>query len=301
MTEDVPDATLVHACLRDGRGGSPTAVLRDLSLSDHERRRVPALMGTSHAVFVAAHARNGMSASLRFFTSERELPACGHGTVAALAVLAGRVPSAPHDIVLHAAGRSFAGYALAGDAEGHCFAAFDPGPVEQREASSHARDLALRALGLSHDELSGAPCIASVGRARMLIPIATTSGLAALRPDQDRLRDACDELGLLGCYVYSPPTPRNRLSARMFAPAIGVPEDIANANSTACLATGLLHDDGDQITVDMGDALSAPASITAILRATDSRRRIYVGGTAAIGDAVRLSMLSKGAADAAQR
>src|SRR5205085_1589088 len=82
--------TIIDACLRDGRGGSPTAVLWDRSLSDAERRRVPQLTGASHAVFVSGGDGGVAPAevSLRFFTATGELPACGHGTVAALAFLA---------------------------------------------------------------------------------------------------------------------------------------------------------------------------------------------------------------------
>jgi trans-2,3-dihydro-3-hydroxyanthranilate isomerase len=83
---------IVRACLREGRGGSPTAVMDEASLSDEERRRVPVQMGTSHAVFISVDTSqpDGPSVSLRFFTAEGELPACGHGTVAALAFLAAR-------------------------------------------------------------------------------------------------------------------------------------------------------------------------------------------------------------------
>jgi predicted PhzF superfamily epimerase YddE/YHI9 len=80
--------------------------------------------------------------------------------------------------------------------------------------------------------------------------------VAGLEPDFRRLRAATDSLGLLGCYAYSA---GERFTARMFAPSIGVPEDIANANSTACLAAHL----GADITVDMGDSLGQPATIVA--------------------------------------
>nr|WP_240981842.1 MULTISPECIES: PhzF family phenazine biosynthesis protein [unclassified Streptomyces] len=70
------------------------------------RRRVPGLVGASHAVFVTPSAPAGGGApayALRFFTSEGELPACGHGTVAALARIAAR--DGEFDGLLHTAGR----------------------------------------------------------------------------------------------------------------------------------------------------------------------------------------------------
>ena len=41
----------------------------------------------------------------------------------------------------------------------------------------------------------------------------------------------------------------------MFAPSIGVPEDIANANSTACLAAYLAGEGHRVLRVDIGDSL----------------------------------------------
>jgi predicted PhzF superfamily epimerase YddE/YHI9 len=66
----------------------------------------------------------------------------------------------------------------------------------------------------------------------------------------------------------------------MFAPSIGVPEDIANANSTACLAARLAGRGFEEITVDMGDSLGVPATITAAARETSSGFEVRVGGAA---------------------
>ncbi|WP_427918112.1 PhzF family phenazine biosynthesis protein [Streptomyces sp. cg40] len=269
--------TIVRACLREGAGGSPTAVLDEAPLSEDERRRVPVLAGTSHAVFVSVR---GSGVSLRFFTAEGELPACGHGTVAALAYLAARARGTGYRGVLRTAGRSFAGRAVR---EGTRFrAVFEPGPVELREPTADERALVLPALGVTSDTLAPGARVASVGRARLLAPVASRTELAALAPDFERLRAACDRFGLLGCYVYSVPERSGRIAARMFAPSIGVPEDIANANSTACLAADLAERGINEIAVDMGDSLGSPATITA-----SARPVLRLGGIAEVGGFVR--------------
>lgn len=112
--------------------------------------------------------------------------------------------------------------------------------------------------------------------------------LSSLAPDADRLREACDRFGLLGCYVHSAPTSAGRLAARMFAPSIGAPEDIANANSTACLAAYLAGQGITDIAVDMGDTVGSPATITATAQPGRSERRIRVGGVARIAGIHRL-------------
>ncbi|WOX07677.1 PhzF family phenazine biosynthesis isomerase [Streptomyces sp. N50] len=269
--------SIVRACLRAGAGGSPTAVLDEVPLSDEERCRVPVLAGTSHAVFVSVRASE---VSLRFFTAGGELPACGHGTVAALAFLAARAPGSEYRGTLSAAGRSFAGRAVR---EGARFrAVFEPGPVESREPTPDECAQVLPALGVTSDTLAPGARVASVGRERLLVPVASRSQLAAITPDFEALRAACDRFGLLGCYVYSVPTRSGRLAARMFAPSIGVPEDIDNANSTACLAADLAGRGITEIAVDMGDALGSPATITA-----SARPVLRLGGVAEVAGAVR--------------
>lgn len=279
--------TIVDACLRNGHGGSPTAVLWDLDLTDAERRQVPQLAGTSHAVFISSvDAETGpLRASLRFFTATGELPACGHGTVAALAFLAQETGEAHYRVTLCASGRSFAGEAKQDSDK--ITAAFDPGNVELRAATDDECTDVLDALGRHLDLVASEIYVASAGRPRLLVPILSRAALAVLNPDCHRLRVACDRLGLLGCYVYSVPDRDGRLAARMFAPSIGVPEDIANANSSACLAARLAQQNLPRITVEMGDSVGTPATITATTRRRGSELQVRVGGTARVAGELR--------------
>ncbi|GAA0240380.1 PhzF family phenazine biosynthesis protein [Actinomadura nitritigenes] len=272
--------TIVNACRRDAGGGSPTAVLDDRPMTDAERRAVPVRMGTSHAVFLSpgGDERSEAAVSVRFFTAEGELPACGHGTVAALAVLAERAGSDDFRVLLRTSKRVFTGISLR---DGDRFkSTFDPGPVELRDATAEECELMLPALGAARPAPEDGPRVASVGRPRLLVPVADRAALAALTPDLDRLRAACDALGLLGAYVHA--MDGGRGAARMFAPSIGVPEDIANANSTACLAAHLAGRGDIEISVDMGDALGAPSAITAAARQGPAGPSVRVGGIATI-------------------
>jgi trans-2,3-dihydro-3-hydroxyanthranilate isomerase len=128
--------------------------------------------------------------------------------------------------------------------------------------------------------------VASNGRPRLLLPVRSRAVLAELTPDFTVLRAACDRHGLLGCYAYSLPDRHGRAAARMFAPSIGVPEDIANANSTACLAAHAAGSGTDRLIVDMGDHLGCPSTITATVHHDGVEHRIRVGGQATIARTV---------------
>jgi trans-2,3-dihydro-3-hydroxyanthranilate isomerase len=233
-------------------------------------------MGTSHAVFVEVG--DGRPVGVRFFTAAGELPACGHGTVAALAFLT--TGDRELRAELCTAAGSFTGTAIR-DQTGIA-ASFDAGVAAVREATSAERDLVRNALGGESEVDATGIYAAYLGRARLLVPLGSRSGLSELTPNLERLREGCQRLGLLGCYVYSKPSPTGRLSARMFAPSIGVPEDIANANSTACLAALLAREGVSAITVDMGDSLGSPATITASAQPDGSGTRVRVGGLSKI-------------------
>jgi predicted PhzF superfamily epimerase YddE/YHI9 len=120
--------SIVDACLREDEGGSPTAVLDDLPLSESGRRQVPIQAGTSHAVFISPAAN---AVSLRFWTAAGELPACGHGTVAALAVLAERSGQVEYRSEVHLTGQVVQGWAARH--EGHTEAAFTTASIALRE------------------------------------------------------------------------------------------------------------------------------------------------------------------------
>ncbi|GIF39219.1 PhzF family phenazine biosynthesis protein [Actinoplanes xinjiangensis] len=235
--------TVVDACVRDGDGGSPTVVADDdVAYSDADRRAIVRSGGASHGAFLDLP-------RVRFFTGTGELRNCGHGTIAAHAVLLARSGLPWRRSAQHTGGRVVETTAtrLPG---GGIEVWFDQGPVT---VSAPAGDLAglLDALGTGDP---GGIVVASPGTPRLLIPVADPMVLV---PDLPRLARECRAQGLLGCFVYRLDGPVVR--ARLFAPAIGVDEDVANANSAGCLAAHL----GRRVQVWQGDALGRPSAVWA--------------------------------------
>jgi trans-2,3-dihydro-3-hydroxyanthranilate isomerase len=109
--------------------------------------------------------------------------------------------------------------------------------------------------------------IANPGAPRLLLAVVDRATLATLRPDPAALATACRRHGLLGCFVHvTERRPSGYVgAARMFAPAIGVDEDVANANSTAGqpVALATARRSVCRLVLDQGDALGKPSTVHA--------------------------------------
>ncbi|MEV4350404.1 PhzF family phenazine biosynthesis isomerase [Actinoplanes sp. NPDC049596] len=279
-----PNVAVVDACVRrDGRGGSPTAVADDdPAATDADRRAVAVEAGTSHAAFLGAGRTPDGGRPIRFFTATAELPGCGHGTVAAQAVRLTRTALGELNDRQHTGGRTFDTVAIRRPAAIEVW--FDQGLVALRDPAPDELAAVVGALGLDASDAQ-ASRIAAPGAPRMLVPVHDRPALLRLRPQLARLASACRRYGLLGCFAYVPPVGDRPGAARMFAPAIGVDEDIANANSTGCLAAHLLDTTGAEaiaIEVEQGDALGRPASVLASARRRPAGITTRVGGLAVV-------------------
>jgi PhzF family phenazine biosynthesis protein len=200
---------------------------------------------------------------VRFFTSEGELNGCGHGTVAAQAVLLQRSDAATRRGSQRTGGRTFEVVATR-RADG-IEVWFDQGTVAVSRPSTEDADEVCAALGVVGDLMRASP-----GTPRYLVAVSDREALDGLTPDLDRLA----RLPVLGCFVDALTGP-GVAAARMFAPAIGVPEDIANANSTGCLAA---HLNAPLLRVDQGDARGFPSTVLA----SADGGRVRVGGVAVV-------------------
>ncbi|MGV9214218.1 PhzF family phenazine biosynthesis protein [Micromonospora sp. RB23] len=276
------DVTIVDACTRRGAGGSPTAVLIDDSaLDDSARRAIVRRAGTSHAAFVDTEADT--TPTVRFFTAHGELTNCGHGTIAAQAVLLHRRRTAEHHARQRTGGRTFDTTAVQRDDGIEVW--FDQGTVDLRRSGATGLDRILAALGIGPSDVPAddAPCVASPGTPRLLVPVTTLPTLLSMRPDLPRLAAECRRLGYLGCFVYTLFPTGDAATARMFAPAIGVGEDVVNANSTGCLAAHLFGTGRPgSIEVEQGHTAGRPSSVFATARATTEGISVRVGGMAVI-------------------
>lgn len=270
---------IVDACTRDGGGGRPTAVVVDHPwLSATQRRAIARHVGPSHTAFVTTHGRELVD--VQFLTPEQELMGCGHGTIAVHAALAIGT-DAPPVCRQRTGGRTLLVDRRHVGAEVEVW--FDQAPVKLTEPPADIVKAALDALDITSNDLdeNHAPALASPGSPRLLLGL-RPAALAALAPDFTRLGAATADNGLLGCFAYAAKEAPDRFLARMFAPAIGVEEDIANANSSSCLAALVASKTHQSATirVDQGDRFGAPSTIYASAQLDTGDLAVRIGARA---------------------
>jgi PhzF family phenazine biosynthesis protein len=226
--------------------GNPAGVvLRAAGLTDHQMQAVAREVNNSETAFVLPADGADHDVRVRFFTPTTEVPTCGHATVAthfARAVEYG-LPSGSlvqktgtgllQRVRIHREGKRV----RIGMHQGA--AVFGPeldGPQVGR---------LLRALGATPGDLAddGPVQIVSTGHAKVLVGLRDRATLDALRPDPAALTALSHQIGTNGFFVFTRDTGREDLLSwsRMFAPAIGIPEDPVTGNGHGPLGAYLLR------------------------------------------------------------
>jgi len=245
-------------------GGNPLAVLFDAAdLSGAEMQRVAAETNLAETAFVTGRAEDAWR--VRIFTPVRELPFAGHPTLgSAWAIRALRAPGAETLVLALDAGaipvRFEAG--AAGERAWLTSPPVELGPEADRGAAARAVGLEMRDLAPELPVRSVA-----VGPGFLFVPVASRGAVARARPDPAGLEALARTGAPPSAYVFCADGGdregdgrvdggggRERsdrgeaagadAAVRMFAPALGVPEDPATGSAAAGLgAYWLAHGD----------------------------------------------------------
>lgn len=227
--------------------GNPLAVLLDAAgLDGEDMQRIAREFNLSETVFVLPPENDAHSAKLRIFTPGRELPFAGHPTVGTAILLAmekmGDDPEREEDAIMvleEGVGPVRVGVRFRpGDAP---FAQFDVPvlPEEGREAAPNDRLAA--ALGLAPGDIGFEDHVAtgfSAGVSFCFVPVRNLDVIGRAAPQLQHWREAFGDHDHSNAFVYCRQTVRQEANfhARMFAPAMGIPEDPATGAAAAAFA-----------------------------------------------------------------
>jgi len=257
--------------------GNAVAVFLDVDgaeLGTEVMHRAAREMNLSETVFVLKGG-SGADARIRIFTPSSELPFAGHPVLGTAFVLGERHGT---DVVRLATEVGEIPVTLRSEQGTIAFGEMEQ-PVPVPEPFAHEADL-LAALEVDRSEL---PVEAyRNGPLHVYVALSSEEAVAALRPDL-RAVEALNGAFGVSCFTGT----GDRYKTRMFAPALGVPEDPATGSAAGPLAVHLVRHDrisfGQEISIRQGAEIARPSVLHARVEGAEERvDRVFVGGSAVI-------------------
>ena len=222
---------------------------------------------------------------LRYFSCEREVPFCGHATVASMYQLFSIAPEyhgMPRITLQTSKGRLEVENRIKAEDCVYIAAPAPQFPAIRVTATEAAEALGLKASALDWGSraLDGLFPVCECGQKCLLVPVVGLDALLACAPKYPPLRALADRTGLEVIVLYSTEThlPGRALRTRIFAPAFGYLEDPATGSGNAALAHWLRRSGGwtgDKLAIEQGPDRSNPNLIT--IRA-DAAGGLHIGG-----------------------
>lgn len=224
--------------------GNPAGVVLDADgLTDAQMQAIARELNDSETAFILSPTAPDHEVWIRFFTPATEVPSCGHATISAhfVRALEKQLPSCtviqkigigilPVEIIRQ--GDSYQIVMTQGQVE------FQP-PIAETE-----RKAIISALRLSEHDLDGrCPIqIVSTGHSKVLVGIANRDTLNSLKPDLTRLAELSRIIRCNGYFVFTLVSDSGGVltHGRMFAPAVGIPEDPVTGNANGPLGAYLV-------------------------------------------------------------
>ena len=235
----------VDAFTREKYAGNPAGVVPDAEgLGEEDMRRVARELNNSETAFVFSSRSPEYDVHVRFFTPTREVPICGHATVAAHYVLA-KARGMAGGRVLQKTGAGILPVDILDDGDDLRIVMTQGGIEFGGEIQGEERARLLAGLHLRESDLrAGYPVqIVSTGHSKVMVPIVSLSLLDALAPDSAALAALSRDIGCNGYYVFTADWSGDPLPVhgRMFAPAAGIPEDPVTGNANGPLGAYLVR------------------------------------------------------------
>ncbi|MGD2152664.1 MAG: PhzF family isomerase [Gemmatimonadales bacterium] len=274
--------------------GNPAGVVPNADgLSAAAMQAIARELNNSETAFIHASDAPDHDVIVRFFTPTTEVPSCGHATIAAHYVRAveGELPSCT---VVQKIGAGILPVEVVRDGAGYRIV-MTQGAIEFGEPFDSAQvDEIVAALGLAAGSLDErCPVqIVSTGHSKVLVGIDSRDALDSLAPDMARLSEISGRIGCNGYFVFTLVAHASDVVAhgRMFAPAIGIPEDPVTGNANGPLGAylvkhGLAVTEGGTLTfrARQGEALGRPGVVEVMVDAEGGTpKRVRVAGRAVV-------------------
>lgn len=252
--------------------GNPAGVVPYADgLNDEQMLFIARELNNSETSFLFSPDDNACDGVIRYFTPRKEVPTCGHATIAAMYVKAfeENSNSAVYNYKTKVGVLPFEIIKTDGDYK----VIMTQGKIEfEKPFDNELKQRIINALCLSQNDLDErCPLqIVSTGHSKVMIGIKSRDVLNRLNPNYFELAGISNEIKCNGYFVFTfDSSSRGILThGRMFAPAIGINEDPVTGNANGPLGAYIvkhklaeINGDGFSFTGRQGEAINRPGEI----------------------------------------
>jgi PhzF family phenazine biosynthesis protein len=282
---------VVNAFSLNGTGGNPAGVVFDADqCSNEEKQKIAAAAGFPETAFVSSSKLADFK--LEFFTPIKQIPHCGHATIATFSYLkqTGKISKDQSSKETIDGCRSI-------------LFKNELAFMEQRSpiymVPEESMDEILESLHINKADLlpGELPTVVNTGNSFLIVPVKNEETLAAIEFDRDGVNNVSAQFDLIGYYLYTNSTSGNHdVTARMFAPYYGIDEEAATGMAAGPLAAYLYDIVGNknaQFLIEQGRFMKVPSRslITLDLEIKEEKIvRLFAGGSAYLSGSNTVSM-----------
>lgn len=234
----------VDSFTRERFHGNPAGVIPNADgLTEEQMQRIARELNNSETAFMFTSNSPDYDVEVRFFTPAREVPICGHATIAAHYVYAMEKKVESQRIIQ----KTKAGLLpvdIIKEGEDYSIVMTQGKPEVSEPLKEDIRKRIAEALEIDSNELCKEYpiAIASTGHSKVMVPIYSNKVLNGLKPDLQKLTKISESIGCNGFYIFTlNPKEEILVHGRMFAPAIGIVEDPVTGNANGPLGAYLVH------------------------------------------------------------
>ena len=277
-------------------GGNPVAIFPDAQgLTDDQLQQIAREMNLSETVFVFPPSDPAAIVRLRIFTPTQEIPFAGHPVVGTMHVLAQlgliATPEPVTRVVQECNIGLFPVDVLMRDGKVMRVVMTQPTP-QFLERIDDTEDLYMvaAALGIPKHTITNNKWsleVVSTGLPVLIVPVRTLTAVRSINPDPSAIVDLCGRFGANGIMAFTTMTvePFSNVHARMFAPAIGIPEDPATGSASGALGAYLVQHrivevgPMTEIVIEQGYEIDRPSRILVQVESNgEAIQTVKVGG-----------------------
>lgn len=275
--------------------GNPAGVVYKADgLAEVDMQRIARELNNSETAFIFSSDSKEYDVHVRFFTPLREVPICGHATIAAHYVIALENNFKEKTCIRQKTGAGILPVEIE-PIDNSYNVIMTQGKVEFGDIIDGKNlDRLVSALGIDNDDLiKEAPVqIVSTGHSKVMIGIKDYKQLHNLRPDMKELNKLSDIINCNGYFVFTFDSKEKDilLKGRMFAPAIGIEEDPVTGNANGPVGAYIvkynlvkIENDNLKFSAKQGMSIDREGTINVNVHIENSEPvKVQVSGTATV-------------------